>query len=552
MPDPVVINGAEFAPIEGIRYRYDYVKAANIINQRMEEGGDSVILARRMKYDLVLNDLFFVVHFILKPILNGRNLSNHKFVVDACREVESGPKDCTLDVWAREHFKSTIITLGETIQYAMKHKNSAQGIFSYKKAIADDWLMTIMDVLEHDELLLECFPHILHDNPKKDALAWGLEKGIYLKRDASRPAPSIGAYGLIDGMPTGKHLDRRVYDDISTDDLANTADIREKVKRKLDLSQNLGTDEGTHRIVGTFYDYRDALVYSMEKTDDSGNKIYTLRKKPGTDNGQRDGNPVLVTKKRLRYLKSLIGFESQILCDPNPPGTKKFEGVMIRDIEPDKIPENLWLAMVVDPAGDSKDEKKGDAWALGVFGVTPEADANGMRDIYIKDLMLTPLAEASGYDESAKMYVRNGLIQKLGVEKVALSSTETHIAERLKKQGITVSEDAGNLVILKPAGRKKDWRIEKNLSMPMIHGKIHMSTSIPAAYRARLRMEFDNFPRWHDDGADILAYLMDMVADYIYEIEGMEAVKGYKDSYEAGLSRNAHSGQGKAANWMAA
>ena len=111
----IEINGQKFEYRSDCPYKYDYRKVANMIATKEI---DEINTLR----DLILNDLFFIVFFVLKiPI------ANCPFVVKACREVEDGPKDFTLDVWAREHFKSTIITIAETIQYTLKNPDEATG-----------------------------------------------------------------------------------------------------------------------------------------------------------------------------------------------------------------------------------------------------------------------------------------------------------------------------------------------------------------------------------------------------------------------------------------
>ena len=123
-PEYVEINGVKFKPNPECQYRHDYVKVAELISS----GEWDELSTYRA---LIQNDLFFVFYFVVKPFADegGMEKANHPFTVDACYEVETGPVDFTLDLWARFHFKSSIITIAETIQYAVKNRNMRRGFF---------------------------------------------------------------------------------------------------------------------------------------------------------------------------------------------------------------------------------------------------------------------------------------------------------------------------------------------------------------------------------------------------------------------------------------
>ena len=72
---------------------------------------------------LVETDLFFLVYFIMNMRGDKDNIwgVNRPFVVEMCQVVERGPKDYTLDIWAREHLKSSIITIAETIHEVLRN-----------------------------------------------------------------------------------------------------------------------------------------------------------------------------------------------------------------------------------------------------------------------------------------------------------------------------------------------------------------------------------------------------------------------------------------------
>ena len=105
--------------------------------------------------NLCLTDLFFLlVHGL------GRKDADIDFVFDRCREVQASP-DGHLDLWAREHFKSSIITFALTIQDILNDPEITVGIFSHTRPISKGFLRQIKREFEGNALLKALFPEIL-------------------------------------------------------------------------------------------------------------------------------------------------------------------------------------------------------------------------------------------------------------------------------------------------------------------------------------------------------------------------------------------------------
>jgi len=518
----ITINRIPFTPIPGIKYKNDYVKIAEIVETPSEwekalnlpadfprETLTKEFVEGALYRHLILNDLWFIVYFVI-----GIPIANHPFVVKMAKEVEDGPRTRTLDIWFRWGFKSSLITIAETVQYHLKHPEECTGIFSFKKPAAEDFLDSIRKTFEKP-IIKFAFPDIVYDNPQTQSPSWSTQNGIILKRkNTSRKESTVEASGLVEGMSTGKHFERRIYDDIETADVAHSIEEMDKCFSRFEMSAYLGTGQDTdiERIVGTFYNHAGPLVRIMEKQNIDNTPAYISRIIPGTDDGTINGKPVLLSEVRLEEEKTKEHFNSQILCDPTPKDARKLNSEYLNEIEPEMIPRDIIKFMVIDPAGDDHG-KGGDAWAILVCGISPKPDDIGASNVYIMQAIIAPLTESEAPEEIARMYLNGGIIQKVGVEKVALSTTELHVANALAARGRRISVDEGSLVILKPAGREKNSRILNALSWPLNNGKIHISKSIPNAYRARIKMEMDKFPYWKKDSCDALAYLYDMIKD---------------------------------------
>jgi hypothetical protein len=517
----IEINGQGFTPLPGVTYRHDYVRAANDIEELRKTKGDMVAdnHARGVFRDMFLNDLFFILYFVAK-----NPVANHPFVINACMEVEDGPKSMTEDVWAREHFKSSIITEAETLQYHANPeawhpqiKDGSTCFLSATTKLSKKILRNLMDIMEDESPFLNfMFPHVPKHglwgpfwvDPKAEAPVWNVDAGIKLRRQSKAHTPSMYAAGLEEGMPTGDHYGRLMFDDITNPDIARSPQRMNDLKKLFDVAQDIGMIGGHSRVVGTFYHWADPLVYIRDlKKLNSDEPLYHCRIKPATHDGSPNGIPVLLPQSELDIKKTKSTYYAQQLCNPVPVETRKLNSSMLKEISPENIPAEVIKLMGVDPAGESENGK-GDNWAMAVVGVEPDTDDLGASNFYITDLFIDKLDEKDAPYSCAQMYIRGGMIQMLGVEKVGQSTAEIHIANVLKKHGRHLSREARNLMLLKPAKREKAARIEKGWAYLLANGKVFISTSIPVAYRDKLADELDAFPyAANDDGSDVLAYI---------------------------------------------
>jgi hypothetical protein len=272
------------------------------------------------------------------------------------------------------------------------------------------------------------------------------------------------------------------------------------------------------RIVGTYYSHYGAIVRIAEIKYEDGTPMYLKRVFPATDNGERDGKPVLMDEVTLNKLKMSRDFNSQQLCNPTPITDLKLDKTMLIPISPDKIPRDVYKFMVLDQAGGDETEKQStDMWSFAVLGIEPIMDDIGQSNVYILDVEADKMSHSEGINGVVTMYLRNGIIQQMGVEKVGLSTTEIHISNALRTKGRRLSLNARNLVLLKPAGRSKIKRVESALQWPLDNGKLFYSTSIPSKYIDALKEEMDKFPFYHVDILDGIAYAYDLFKEFKFQ-----------------------------------
>jgi hypothetical protein len=305
---------------------------------------------------LCLEDRYYLLVNILK-----RTDAWHPWIYARCREVEDAP-DGYIDIWGREHYKSTVITYAGLIQEVLRDAEITIGIFSHTKPIAKAFLAQIKREFEANEELKTLFPDVLYQDPQKESPVWSLDAGIVVKRKGNPKEATIEAHGLVDGQPTSKHFRLMDFDDVVTLESVNTPEQIQKTTEAWSMADNLGSAGGRKWHVGTRYHFSDTYEEIM-KRGAAQPRIY-----PATDNGMVSGKPVLFTQavwdKKLRdQLESTVA--CQLLCNPLAGSQKMFN---VEDLQTyEARPAALMVYIMVDPA---RSKKKGSAnTAMAVLGI---------------------------------------------------------------------------------------------------------------------------------------------------------------------------------------
>lgn len=236
---------------------------------------------------LCLTDLFYLLAFVLRRDDCFSRPEKAEWLIARCREVEAEPNNC-LDLWAREHYKSTIITFALTIQDILRNPEITVGIFSHTAPNARKFLRQIKQEFEQNLILKRTFENVLWAEPHKQAPKWSEDDGIVVKRNGNPKEATVTAHGLVDGLPSGPHYMLRVYDDTVTKESVNTPEQIKKTTEAWEMSDNLGAEGGTQRYIGTRYSLYDTYSEIIKR----GVKV---RKYTATHNSKFDGKPVLFT-----------------------------------------------------------------------------------------------------------------------------------------------------------------------------------------------------------------------------------------------------------------
>ena len=349
------------------RYNAQYLRDMLIAldSASMEE---AVAYYERAEQDAAGDDWLFAelgradLFYLLLKVLRRHDIG-HPWLYARCREIEKAP-DNYLDLWAREHYKSTIITFGLTVQDILRDSEVTVGIFSHNRPGSKAFLRQIKHEFETNDILKALYPDVLWGDPKAEAPKWSEDEGIVVRRKSNPKEATVEAWGLVDGMPTGKHFGVMVYDDVVTEGSVNTPDMMAKTTRQLELSYSLGAEDGVKRFIGTRYHFNDSYRTVLERGTAKA-RLYD-----GTDANCGDiKRPVLWTKELMAQKRRDMGiytFACQVLQNPKADATHGFKRGWLQYWEPD-AGAGLNKYILRDPASSKKESADYTVdWVLGL------------------------------------------------------------------------------------------------------------------------------------------------------------------------------------------
>lgn len=468
---------------------------ANVLKKK-----DHALLRALMKADL----------FCLLTVGCNRQDANREWIFQRCREVERNP-DFNLDLWAREHYKSTIITFALTIQDILNDPDVTFGIFSHTRPIAKAFLRQIMQEFEKNDFLKKLFPDVLYAEPRREARKWSEDGGIVVKRKGNPKEATVEAHGLVDGQPTSKHFCKLLYDDIVTLESVSTPEQMRKTTEAWEVSLNLGSDGGAVRLAGTRYHFLDTYSVMIKRG------IYTVRCYPATDDGTMGGKAVLVSDENLGMKLKAMGsytFACQMLLNPKEDAAMNFKREWLRQYfnMPDRKSMNVYL--IVDPANEKK--KTSDYTVMLVIGL--HADGN----YYLLDGLR---ARLNLTERTSRLFMlhRKWRPDRTGYEHYGIQADIQHIEERMEQINYRFK-----IIPLGGAMPKND-RIRRLIPvcengrfwLPAIMAFNDENGETQDFIQQFLDDEYDAFPvAPHDDMLDCAARITDEDLKAVFPIEG--------------------------------
>lgn len=442
--------------------------------------------------------------------LCGRRDAIHPWLYARSREVEKNPAGY-LDLWAREHYKSTIITFAGAIQEIVRDPEVTIVIFSHTKPVARKFWRQIRDELEKNEDLKRVYSDVLWQDPRKDAPRWAEDSGLVVKRTKNPKEATLEAHGLVDGQPTGGHWTLRIYDDVVVPESVTTPEMVAKTTSAWELSDNLGArledgNAGPAWHVGTRYSFADTYHDIMSRC------ALKPRIHPATDNGRPDGKPVLLTEALWAQKKINQGpatIACQMLQNPAAGKQASFDKAWLSFQE--VRPATLNVYIMVDPANSRK--KESDNTAIAVVGV----------DVAMNFWLLDGARHKMGLQQRwlalrnmRRKWLRMPGVQlvKVGYERYGMQSDMDFFELEMQKPGeehFPIEELAW--VYNDTSGQSKKDRVER-LQPLFLQGKFHLA----AVCKRKMPARGSNGAELLDAQGNVLMVLEDFVTKRQQEV----------------------------------
>lgn len=370
-------------------------------------------------------ELSILDRFFLGVYICGREDLLDPWLYARCREVELD-RDERLDLWARFHYKSTLITFLGSIQELLEDPEITIGIFSDTGALAKSFSKQIKEELESNTLLKRLHPDVLFANTK-DSPLW-TEKGFAVKRKSNPKEATVSGWGLTDSYPVGFHFRLRLYDDLISINGVTSPEMIAKVTERWELSLSLGAGEQGNRsqYAGTRYRFGDSYEEIMKRSA-AKPRIFTA-----THDGELTGKPVFMKQdawEKLLRESSLNTIACQQLLDPRKGGDTSFKIEWIRAYEIRPMTLNVYIA--VDPARSKK--KTSDKTAIMVVGI------DYAMNRYLLDGMLHRMSLSERWtnmDHMRTKWRRQPGVQlvKVGYEKYGAESDMDYFEEQQQRE----------------------------------------------------------------------------------------------------------------------
>lgn len=476
--------------------------------------------------NLLLNSLW-LFH---KQILQKDNpLDKMGFVhQELCHIVDEWTLLKKLILMPRGHLKSSVVTVGYSVQQICKNPNIRILIGSETNAKAKDFLKQIRDTFERNERLRHFFGNHVRKESRwtDDEITSGLRTSTAIKE------PTVFTTGT-DQTRTGAHCDLAIIDDPTSHTNLSDEGRRKTLNWYREIANNILDPGGKLIIIGTRWHFADLYQHIIDEQkefydivlkqaiSDEGYDILR-RNIPLEEKKQLISNDMILfpekfTIERLYEIYSgstgeggVEFFNNQYMNRIISSEDADFREQFLQFYKPgDKLPD-MNVYAIIDPA--IAETSQADYTAIPIVGVT--ADNNW----YVLDYEMFRGKPQEIIDKTFKLYARYPKLRRIGVETVAYQKSLLYsFKDEMRTRGIQLPL----VEVSRSTKVTKELRIRGILQPIIQQRKLHIQTGM-----IELREQLRTFPRCkHDDLIDALSSVAEIQG-------GFKHSKTYKMEHE--------------------
>jgi predicted phage terminase large subunit-like protein len=409
-----------------------------------------------------------------------------------------------LDLWPREHMKSTVLTEARAVQFILNDPDTRILIVNEILANSETFLQKIKRYFEKNDNLIFLFGDWV--GPKWNADSMTVKTR---KKNLKEPTVSIGALGH---LPVSQHYDIIIADDVVGRSNVGTPDQMRKVEQFFsDLEDLLDKEHGLLSIIGTRWHYND--YYGKVMTLYVKHPRWRIR----VHRIYRDDGSILFPKRfrqdvieYLKLTKGIYDFNCQYMLEPVSAEDADFKNDWWEKAryEHGKHPEHLNVVITCDPASSNK--------ASSDYTVYMVVGADSAGRWWIIDMVRARLDPQQRVDELFRLYAKWKFITpyiKVGIETVGFQQTmKFYTNEEMRQRSLFFQ-----ITDLKPKNAQKEDRIRSLVprfanTMLMVPDRLMYNDEDMVG---ALKDEFLYFPKAkHDDMMDCLAYVNQVMPSF--------------------------------------
>jgi predicted phage terminase large subunit-like protein len=472
----------------------------------LEELRTAVKVDKQLLKDRFLSDLFFFNVNCLNVEKGKEKVPLGDFHKEMCEFVDLNPNRQKLLLVPRGHLKSTLVTIGKTLQWIAEDPSVRILIANATYNLATSFLTVIKRHLKQNPMYIDMFGDLATDAEK-----WS-ENIVTLKQapdQGGEKEATVVCYGM-SGQLTSQHYDKIILDDVVNDQTVTTRDQIEKTINFYRLCQPLLEKHGEMIIIGTRWDEGDLYGYIKDKENGLYHDFDFFERK-AIDDDVWDGKKQEFVKgdvlwkekynlKDLSKVRRKMGpyhFSAQYQNDPVPPDDADFKRQWFKYYEYNDLKgADINRYTLIDPAISV--EQTADYTAMVTVGIDIH------KNIYVFDIVRERL-KVDGIINAIFAQNERWHPQAIGIEEVGFQRAIRYALKQEEEK----RKRYLNVIELKPHTRSKDQRI-KALQPLYANGKVLHNREL--IFNIYLEDELLRFPRGkHDDVIDALAYALDVV-----------------------------------------